>query len=53
MFTPLCGVDQAKLIHLQYSEQLLTVEITVVADAFLDSRNLILNIIVNASPDIS
>ena len=48
MFAPLCGVDQAKLIHLQYREQLLTVEITVVAHAFLDSRNLILKIIVNS-----
>ena len=53
MFAPLCRVDPAKLIHLQYGEQLPTVEITVVAHAFLDSRNLILTIIVNANPNIS
>jgi hypothetical protein len=48
MFAPLCRVDHTKLIHLQYGEQLLTIEITMVTHAFLDSRNLILNIVVNS-----
>jgi hypothetical protein len=48
MFAPLCSVDHTKLIHLQYGEQLLTIQITMVARAFLDSWNLILTIIVNS-----